>query len=78
MGSRIERKSPQYFTVLEMLRHPIYAGAYVFGRTGQRTHVVEGRARKTNGHARPMPSWSVLIRDHHPGYISRATAPSPA
>lgn len=72
MGSRIEWKSPQYFTVLEMLRHPIYAGAYVFGRTGQRTHVVEGRARKTNGHARPMPSWSVLIRDHHPGYISWA------
>jgi DNA invertase Pin-like site-specific DNA recombinase len=70
MGRRIEWKQPQYFTVLEMLRHPIYAGAYVFGRTGQRTHVVEGRARKTNGHARPMPSWSVLIRDHHPGYIS--------
>lgn len=72
MGRRIEWKPPQYFTVLEMLRHPIYAGAYVFGRTGQRTQIVEGRARKSNGHAKPMPSWSVLIRDHHPGYITWA------
>jgi len=72
MGRRIEWKGPQYFTVLELLRHPIYAGAYVFGRTGQRVHVVEGRARKTNGHPKPIDAFSVLIRDHHPGYITWA------
>jgi DNA invertase Pin-like site-specific DNA recombinase len=70
MGRRIEWKAAQYFTVREILCHPIYAGAYVFGRTGQRVRVVEGRAHKTNGHHKPMPAWSVLIRDHHPGYIS--------
>jgi hypothetical protein len=48
----------------------MYAGAYVFGRTGARTQVVDGRARKSNGHRKPMPSWNVLLRDHHPGYIS--------
>jgi hypothetical protein len=34
--------------------------------------VVNGRAHKTEGHRKPMPSWSVLIRDHHPGYITWA------
>ncbi len=70
MGPRIEWKAAQYFNVIELLRHPIYAGAYVFGRTGQRVQLVGGRAHKTNGHAKPMQTWSVLIRDHHPGYIS--------
>lgn len=70
LGARIEWKNPAYHTVLLILRHPVYAGAYVFGRTTQRTRIVDGRARKTNGHQKPMPEWSVLIRDHHPGYIN--------
>ena len=61
---------PAYHTVLQILQHPIYAGAYVFGRTGQRTRVVDGRARKTEGHRKSMDAWNVLLRkDHHPGYI---------
>jgi DNA invertase Pin-like site-specific DNA recombinase len=70
VGVRIEWQPPAYHTVLEILRHPVYAGAYVFGRTTQRTTIVEGRAKKTTGHQKPMPEWSVLIRDHHPCYIS--------
>lgn len=72
MGRRVEWKRPQYFTVLELPCHPIYAGACVFGRTGQRTQVIDGRARKSNRHTRPLPSWSVSIREHHPEYISWA------
>jgi DNA invertase Pin-like site-specific DNA recombinase len=67
---KLEWRPAAYHTVLQILRHPIYAGAYVFGRTTQRTRIVEGRARKTNGHSKPMTAWSVLLRDHHPGYIS--------
>ena len=69
-GRRIRWQAAQYHTVLEFLRHPVYAGAYVFGRTGQRTQVVGGRARKTNGHNKPMAAWNVLLKDHHPAYIS--------
>jgi DNA invertase Pin-like site-specific DNA recombinase len=69
LGARIEWQSPAYHTVLEILRHPVYAGAYVFGRTGNRTMIINGRARKTTGHQKPMPEWSVLIYDHHPCYI---------
>lgn len=66
----VKWQSPAYHQVLAMLKHPIYAGAYVFGRRGNRTRVVEGRARKTEGHHKPMKSWNVLLRDHHPAYIS--------
>jgi DNA invertase Pin-like site-specific DNA recombinase len=67
---RIEWQSPAYHTVLQILQNPMYAGAYVFGRTAQRTYVVDGRARKTSGHRRPMPAWNVLLHDHHEGYIT--------
>lgn len=67
---RIEWRPAAYHTVLMILRHPVYAGAYVFGRTTQRTRIVDGRARKTTGHSKPMTAWNVLLRDHHPGYIS--------
>lgn len=67
---KTEWRPAAYHTVLQILRHPIYAGAYVFGRTTQRMRVVDGRARKTTGHSKPMAAWNVLLRDHHPGYIS--------
>jgi DNA invertase Pin-like site-specific DNA recombinase len=72
LGSRIAWQAPVYHTVLATLQHPMYTGAYVFGRTTDRTRVVDGRARKTGGHRKPMSAWSVLIRDHHPGYITWA------
>lgn len=68
-GSRIEWREPAYHSVLQVLKHPMYAGAYVFGRTTQRTQVIDGRARKSVGHQKSLESWNVLIRDHHPGYI---------
>ncbi len=67
---KIEWRPAAYHTVLQILRHPIYAGAYVFGRTADRTRVVDGRARKTTGHSKPRAAWNVLLRDHHPEYIS--------
>jgi len=67
---KIEWRRAAYHSVLQVLRHPMYAGAYVFGRTTNRTTVVEGRARKTTGYSKPMSAWNVLLRDHHPGYIS--------
>jgi DNA invertase Pin-like site-specific DNA recombinase len=61
---------PTYRMVLSIVRSPFYAGAYAFGRRESRTRVVDGRAARTAGHAKPMAHWTSLIRDHHPGYIS--------
>jgi len=69
-GRELVWKLPVYNTIWHMLRNPMYAGAYAFGKTEARTRVVEGRARKTIGHAKPVEHWTVLIRDHHPGYIT--------
>jgi len=69
---RVEWRAPAYHSVMQILLNPIYAGAYAFGRRGDRTSVVEGRARKTSGHRRARSAWNVLIRDHHEGYLTWA------
>lgn len=61
---------PVYRNIIALLRNPFYAGAYAYGKSTHRTTVVEGRLAKTYGHDRPMEAWTVLLRDHHAGYIS--------
>ncbi len=63
-------KAPVYNHLRAILTNPIYAGAFAYGKTRTCSRMVEGRARKTSGHALPLEQWSVLIHDHHPGYIS--------
>jgi len=63
---RIEWHNPAYHTVLQILQHPMYAGAYVFGRTGQRTRVVDGRARKTEGHRKSMELQEDILHSYPP------------
>lgn len=63
-------KAPAYHSVMQILHNPLYAGAYAFGRKGQRTRIVDGRARTVGGFDKPREQWNVLLRDHHPGYIS--------
>jgi DNA invertase Pin-like site-specific DNA recombinase len=70
LGPRTSWKPARYGAILKMVSNPMYAGAYAFGKTEIRTTVVEGRARKTEGHRKLREDWSVLIQDHHPGYIS--------
>jgi DNA invertase Pin-like site-specific DNA recombinase len=63
-------KLPGYASLHSMLTNPIYAGAYAYGKTETRRKMVEGRTRKSVGHRKPQSGWKVLIKDHHPGYIS--------
>jgi DNA invertase Pin-like site-specific DNA recombinase len=63
-------KSPTYTLFNSVLKNPYYAGAYVYGRRTTRTEVREMKVRKTHGHALPMAEWKVVIKDHHPGYIT--------
>ena len=69
-GRRVVWKLPVYYNVLALLTNPLYAGAYAYGKRETRTRVVEGQARKSEGHRKPASEWTALIRDHHPGYIS--------
>ena len=70
VARHIEWRPAAYHTIHQILKSPIYAGTYAFGRTAGRTRIVDGRARKTDGHKRPMADWGVLLRDNHEGYIT--------
>jgi excisionase family DNA binding protein len=69
-GQVVQWRPPRYNTVHRLLTNPVYAGAYVFGRTGSRVRIEAGRKVITRGVARRRDEWEVLIRDHHDGYIS--------
>jgi DNA invertase Pin-like site-specific DNA recombinase len=60
----------RYRNVISILKNPFYAGVYAYGKSEKRTTIVDGRARKSYGHAKPMDTWEVFIKDHHVGYIS--------
>ena len=59
--------------VLGLLANPAYAGAYVFGRYRSRRTLTPDGTIRTKLIRLPLPEWAVLIRDHHPGYISWET-----
>ena len=71
-GSRIVWKPPVYNTVHHMLTNPVYAGAYAFGRTGNRVTLEGGRKRVVRGIRRERSDWHVLLPEHHEGYITWA------
>lgn len=73
MHAKVAWRGARYQPLHHILTNPQYAGAYVFGKTNSRTHVVDGKASQTRGHAKPRDKWTVLIHDHHPGYISWET-----
>lgn len=60
----------RYRNVICVLKNPFYAGVYVYGKSEKRISIVDGRARRSYGHSKPVGTWDVFIRDHHDGYIS--------
>jgi hypothetical protein len=54
----IEPVSPRIFGIR---KNPTYAGFFVWGRHHTRTFIVDGRARKTRGYARPLEQWEATI-----------------
>jgi hypothetical protein len=60
----------RYRNIISILKNPFYAGVYAYGKSEKRTSIVDGRARKSYGHHKPMDAWEVFIKGHHEGYIS--------
>jgi DNA invertase Pin-like site-specific DNA recombinase/ribosomal protein S18 acetylase RimI-like enzyme len=61
-----------YRVVYQTLRHPIYGGAFAFGRSETRRELDADTQKVVlrRGLRRARDQWPVLILDHHPGYIS--------
>ncbi len=51
--------------VCSILKHPAYAGAYTYGRTGRRAS-----GEKSLQKPLPREQWKVCLRDKYPAYIS--------
>ena len=62
-----------YGRVLQLLANPSYAGAYVFGRFRSRRAVDPDGTIRLKSTELPREQWQVLIRDHHPAYITWET-----
>ena len=73
LKSEIRWIAPTYTAIHHVLTNPVYAGAYIYGRCRHERYVDEqGRLRRRTRHL-PMAEWSVLLPEHHPGYIDWAT-----
>ncbi len=55
---------------LSILKHPFYAGVYTFGRYKTVKKINQHGEIISTTKRQPMDQWPVLIKDHHPQYIT--------
>jgi excisionase family DNA binding protein len=63
-------KTPRYHSLLSLLKNPLYAGAYAYGQSKTTIRIEDGRKRTVRSKNPRQQDWTVLIQDHHEGYIS--------
>jgi len=54
----------------EILKNPVYAGVYTYGRRRQQQVLVDGQIRRVRPDTRDPDRWMVKIDQAHPGYIT--------
>jgi DNA invertase Pin-like site-specific DNA recombinase len=64
---QLEWRRPRVPTLRQMLHHPLYAGAYVYGRS---THYTDEQRTKMHTRVLAMADWKVLKHDCVPAYIT--------
>jgi len=62
-----------YTAIHHVLSNPVYAGAYVYGKTRRETVLDSFGARKKRIRRLPSSEWQIFIREHHPGFIDWRT-----
>jgi DNA invertase Pin-like site-specific DNA recombinase/uncharacterized protein YndB with AHSA1/START domain/predicted DNA-binding transcriptional regulator AlpA len=65
--------TPTYTALHHILTNPVYAGAYTYGKTRRERYVDEHGSVKMRMRHLPISQWSVLITEHHPGFIDWPT-----
>lgn len=65
----LDWRRPSLGTLCQVLHHPIYAGAYAYGRRPNDVRAGYARGKKKSSW-KPMSEWTVLLRDRLPAYIS--------
>jgi hypothetical protein len=70
---RVHWAPATYPAVHDFLTNPVYAGAFVFGRTRTEKRIDATGKLVQQTVMLPREQWEVLIPDHHPGFIDWAT-----
>jgi DNA invertase Pin-like site-specific DNA recombinase len=65
--------APTYTAIHHMLTNPVYAGAYVYGRTRCERFVAPDGTIQQRIRRLPRPEWGVLLPTHHEGFIDWET-----
>jgi DNA invertase Pin-like site-specific DNA recombinase len=65
--------TPTYTAIHKVLTSPVYAGAYVYGKTRAERFVAADGTIQRRIRRLPRAEWAVLILDHHEGFIDWAT-----
>jgi len=65
----IQWVTPTYTKIHQVLTNPVYAGAYVYGKTHQERFVDQSGRLKKRVRRVPRSQWQVLIQSHHEGFI---------
>src|SRR6266516_1231393 len=68
-GAEIRWVEASYTAIHHVLTNPVYAGAYVYGKTRQETTLDAAGARRKRIRHLPRSEWQVLIQGHHEGFI---------
>jgi Recombinase len=68
--SWVEWKTLRISRLHEMLKNPIYAGVYAYGRRREKKVLVNGQIRRVRPDTRDPDRWLVKIEGAHPGYIT--------
>lgn len=66
----VEWITPSYIQILDLVRHPAYAGVYVRGRTKAITALDSDGNKQTKRRRVPRDGWVVFLEDHHDAYIT--------
>jgi len=72
-SSGLQWVCPTYTAIHHVLTSPVYAGAYVYGRTRRERYVDEAGQVRTRVRHLPRSQWAVLIPEHHKGFIDWQT-----
>jgi DNA invertase Pin-like site-specific DNA recombinase len=68
----LEWRRSNRMTLQNMLKHPMYAGAYAYGRRQVDARKKQPGRPSTGRVTRPRPAYHVLLKDHVPAYITWA------
>ena len=63
-------KTLGYSRAVNILKNPVYAGAYVYGQQVNQKKLSETGQLKKSSSTLPMEEWPIMLKDHHEGYIS--------